>query len=121
MWTDKQDRNMNRRIFLGAGVALAFSASLLTSMPVLADQLTDLRKSGAVGEAYDGFARAKEASAKSFVQGVNGQRRKIYTKRAKSQGVSVDQIGRVYASQIAKKAPSGTWLLSESGKWSKKK
>lgn len=120
MWTNKQDRNMNRRIFLGAAVALAFSAAALTALPAYADKLNDLRLSGAVGEAYDGFARAREGSAKSFVQGVNAQRRKIYTKRAKSQGVSVDQVGRVYAGQIAKKAPSGTWFLLESGKWKQK-
>lgn len=116
----KQDRNMNRRIFLAGTAAVIFSSMMITASPVLADQLNDLRKSGAVGEAFDGFARARNASAKDFVASVNAQRRKIYVKRSKAQKVSVDQVGRVYASQIAKKAPKGTWFLSENGKWAKK-
>lgn len=120
MWTRKQDTNMNRRFIL-TGLAMA-TAALLTLSPAsaFADPLNDMRVAGAVGEAFDGFARARAKSAKDFVIDVNAKRRKIYVKRAKSQGVSVGQVGRVYAGQIAKKAPKGTWFLSENGKWKQK-
>ena len=106
---------LNRRTFLlGAFLSFAIVSGLpLFSGTAWADQLDDLRASGAVGEAFDGFAQA-------FVDNLNEQRREIYVKRAKSQNVSVDQVGRVYAAQILSKAPKGTWILGENGKWTQK-
>ncbi|WP_051548246.1 YdbL family protein [Sneathiella glossodoripedis] len=88
--------------------------------PALADDLDQLRSAGTVGEAFDGYARARSDSAKDFVATVNAKRREIYAKRAQKEGVSVEQVGRVYAAEIIKKAPDGTWVLSESGKWTQK-
>jgi len=120
MWTAKKSMNMKRRTFIGLSGAAMLSFAMLVSMPAQADQLDDLRMSGALGEAYDGFTRARAASAESYSASVNEKRRKIYIKRAKSQGASTEQVGKVYATQIASKAPKGTWFLSESGKWSQK-
>ena len=120
MWTSNQNTIAKRRSFLGLGVAALVSLAVMGTSPAYADQLDDLRSAGALGEAFDGFTRAKAASAKSFSSSINEKRRKIYIKRAKSKGISVDQVGRVYAVQIAKKAPSGTWMLSANGKWSQK-
>ncbi|WP_373089774.1 YdbL family protein [Sneathiella sp.] len=120
MVTERKDRNFSRRFVLGGVLAIAVLGSGLASFPAWAGELEDLRASGAIGEAYDGFARARDSSAKSFVDNLNAQRREIYTKRAAAQGVPVDQVGRVYASQILQKAPAGTWVLAENGTWKQK-
>ncbi len=104
---------------LGVSAAV-FALSLATAPVASADELDDMRASGAVGEAYDGYARTRVGSAKDFVANVNGKRREIYTKRAKKEGVSVEQVGLVYAAQIIKKAPKGTWILAEDGSWAQK-
>jgi len=78
-----------------------------------------LRSSGAVGERFDGLLVAREntADTRQFVEGVNAQRLKIYRERAASQGVSTEQVGRVYARQIQQSAPRGTWFLQDNGTW----
>ena len=112
--------HMNRRMMLAGLGAAVLSLSLLTMTSAYADELDDLRASGAVGEAYDGYARARAGSAKEFVNDVNAKRKDIYVKRAKKEGVSTAQVGLVYAAQIIKKAPKGTWLLAEDGTWTQK-
>ena len=105
-------RNFYRFIVFTAILAVAVSAA-----PALAQSLDELRASGAVGERFDGYAQALSPSAKATVKKVNEQRKKIYQTRAGEQGVSPDQIGRVYAQQIFAKAPAGTKFLQESGSW----
>jgi len=122
MPTGKINGQLNRRTFLRGAL---LSAVMVSGLPLFsgtawADQLDDLRASGAVGEAFDGFARARDGSAQAFVNNLNEQRRAIYVKRAKDQNVSVDQVGRVYAAQILSKAPKGTWILGENGSWTQK-
>ncbi|OEJ63797.1 YdbL family protein [Magnetovibrio blakemorei] len=113
-------RTLSRRFVLVATLALMVSA--LTGMPALAQSLQDLRASGAVGEAFDGYARIRSGAGadQSLVDATNAQRRAIYQKRAQEQGISVDQVGRVYAKAIFDKAPAGDWFLLESGKWVQK-
>ena len=60
---------------------------------------------------------ALSGDAKSAVNEVNKKRRQIYEDKAASQGVSTDQVGRVYAQQIFKKAPKGTKFQKEDGSW----
>ncbi len=93
---------------------------IIADAPANAQSLNDLRASGAIGEAFDGFARARGAGMQGKVDGINGQRRTIYEQRAAAQGVSVGQVGRVYAQQIFNNSPAGTWFLSESGGWTRK-
>ena len=107
----------SRRHFLTALAA----ASLLPAAAALgADDLNALRRSGAVGERYDGFLVARDGGARGTVDSINAERRKIYEKRAKEAGVALDQIGRVYAEQIMKDAPKGTYFLQEGGQWVRK-
>lgn len=109
---------MHRRGFLmmlaTAGLGLALMAA-----PALAQSLDQMRASGKVGERYDGYAVARDSSpqVQNFVAQVNRQRKDIYTERARAQGVSDEQVGRVYAQQILRSAPAGTWFLDESGRW----
>ncbi|MEE8535332.1 MAG: DUF1318 domain-containing protein, partial [Kiloniellales bacterium] len=81
----------------------------------MAQSLAEYRASGAVGERFDGYAVARQSSAKAAVKAVNAKRKKIYGTRATAQGVPAGQVGRVYAQQIFDKAASGTWFLKENG------
>ena len=85
--------------------------------PALAqsNDLDGLRASGAIGERYDGLLVARDPAHGEFVATVNAQRLTIYQERAKSQGIAVDQIGRIYAEQIIERAPAGTWFQAEDG------
>ena len=99
-------------------------AAILAPVPGFADDLDDLRRAGAVGERYDGYAvvRAEDASSavRQTVADVNRKRREIYDQRAADEGVPADQVGRVYAKKIWENAPPGTWFERESGDWVQK-
>lgn len=119
----RNDFHAPRRRFLSIMVALpVVAAAALFPVAAGAQSLNALRASGAVGEGYDGFARVRKAGggARSVVDAVNAKRRAIYAERAKEQGTTADQVGRVYARQILGKAPAGTWFLKESGEWVRK-
>ncbi len=107
------------RLSLFAVLALALA---LAAAPASAQSLDQLRKSGAVGERFDGYAAVRQGggSARAVVDQVNAKRRQIYLKRAGQDGLSVDQVGRVYAKTILGKAPRGTWFLDQSGRWRQK-
>lgn len=99
-------------------VALAF---LLASVfPASAATLQDLRASGALGESASGYAVARDPSAKSDVAAINKKRKAVYAEKAAAQGVSIDQVGKVYAKEIFKNVPSGTWIQNPQGGWAQK-
>ena len=89
------------------------------------DRLDELRKAGAIGERYDGtavvHATGADATVKALVDQINTKRRQIYEEQAKKEGAPATEVGKVYAAQIAAKAPPGTWLLGEDGNWVQKK
>lgn len=81
------------------------------------------RAQGIVGERYDGFAQAHGAvppDIAALIEQVNAERRALYAQRAKSEGVPVEAIGKIYAGEIIKSAPAGTWFLGENGQWKRK-
>lgn len=81
------------------------------------------RAAGTVGERYDGYAVVRGTPTpgiSSLVEQVNADRRTLYTQRAAADGVPVEAIGKIYAAEIIKSAPKGTWFLSESGQWAQK-
>ncbi|MGE0092935.1 MAG: YdbL family protein [Alphaproteobacteria bacterium] len=81
------------------------------------------RAAGTVGERYDGYAVVRGTPTpgiSSLVDQVNADRRALYTQRAAADGVPVEAIGKIYAAEIIKSAPKGTWFLSESGQWTQK-
>ena len=119
----RNDFHAPRRRFLSIMVAVPVAAAAaLFPVAAGAQSLNALRASRAVGEGYDGLARVRQAGggAQSVGDAVNAKRRAIYAERAKEQGTTADQVGRVYARQILTKAPAGTWFLKESGKWVRK-
>jgi uncharacterized protein YdbL (DUF1318 family) len=109
-----------RHAFTLVALGLVLSLSLVLSLPAGAQSLDEMRGSGAVGERFDGYLVARDASAAGFVNQVNAQRKKIYQERATAQGVPAEQVGRVYADKIFKDAPAGTWVQKPDGSWIRK-
>ena len=101
-------------VLLGAAAALAQQGQILDGP----------RRAGTIGERFDGYAvvrnPAEAVTLAPLVGSVNAERRKIYTERAHAEKVPVDQIGRVYAAEIYRSAPAGTWFLKEDGQWIRK-
>jgi uncharacterized protein len=85
-----------------------------------AGPLQDLRASGALGESASGYAVARDPSATAEVASINEKRKAVYAEKAAAQGVSIEQVGKVYAKEIFDKVPAGTWLQNEQGQWFKK-
>lgn len=116
----------SRRRFAALALAFVLLAGVLlaglAAGPAMAQSLNSLRASGAVGEAFDGYARVRVAGggAARAVEEVNAKRRTIYAGRARDQGITAAQVGRVYARQILSAAPAGTWFLRQSGRWVRK-
>ena len=89
-----------------------------------ANPLDQPRAQGIVGERYDGFAVVKDNSAsagiRSLVKDINAKRKALYQKRAAAEGAPMEQVGKVYAREVFKSAPSGTWFLQQNGQWVQK-
>lgn len=107
------------RFFKLAAAALVLIA--LSSGAFAQSQLLNgPRAAGTVGERYDGLAVVRSGGDAALVDSINAERRKVYAERAKKENVPVDQIARVYAAEILKSAPAGTWFLKEDGQWIRK-
>lgn len=92
---------------------------LLYAFPAWSDNLEQLRASGMIGENASGFVVARDPSTQGEVEAINAKRKAIYQEKATVQGVSAEQVGKVYASEIFKKVPAGTWIQLN-GQWVKK-
>ena len=122
------DGARGRRALLRLGVLLLLSlATLATPFRTEAQSQARLldapRAAGQVGERYDGFAVARGAvpsNVAALIEQVNAERSAVYADRAKREGVPVEAIGKIYAGEIIKSAPAGTWFLSENGQWTRK-
>ena len=112
---------MRRRDLLARLTGL-LCALPLAALPTVAhaQSAEDLRRSGQAGERFDGYMEVRESSVASVVAQINAQRREVYQRRAQEQGVSVDQVGRVFAQEIIRKAAVGTWIRDAGGNWSQK-
>jgi uncharacterized protein len=107
-------------LMFAALLILAFASDLRAQSTRLLD---GPRAAGTVGERYDGYAIARgavSADLAKLIDQVNGERRAIYAAEAKSKNVPIEEIGKVYAGQILKSAPAGTWFLGENGQWTRK-
>ncbi len=81
------------------------------------------RAAGQVGERYDGFAVTRANAppdVAALVDKVNQDRREVYATRAEARGVPASEIAMVYALEIFRHAPAGTWFLGENGQWTRK-
>ncbi len=112
-------------IRLGALLPLALAALALPAEAVAqsARPLDEPRAAGQVGERYDGYAVTRgnvPPDIAALVAKVNAERKALYAQRAAADHVPVEAVGRIYAAEIIKSAPPGTWFLSESGQWTRK-
>lgn len=120
--TRMPDRHPRRRTVLFMTL-IAVALVALGQTPASAQSLNAARAAGQVGERFDGIAVVRgnaPGAVRGLVDKVNAQRRQIYAKRAAEQKVPAAQVGRLYAKQIAGKAPAGTWFLLENGQWKRK-
>ena len=105
---------------------LVMALSVLATPPAWAQArpLDAPRAAGTVGERYDGLAVVRDTSApanvRALVDQANAERSALYKQRAAAENITPDAVGRVYAQEIMKAAPAGTWFLQESGQWTKK-
>ncbi len=103
-----------------AAIVLLFAGPEATA----ASKLDQYRAQGIIAERYDGLVEIRSgeapADARSLVDEVNARRRDLYGKRAASQGVPVEEVGKVYASEILGKAPAGTYFRKPDGSYVRK-
>jgi uncharacterized protein YdbL (DUF1318 family) len=115
-----------RRALLLAGATLLALDVLFLSFDAFAQsaRLLDApRAAGTVGERYDGFAVTRGGATPGIaklVDQVNDERRAVYAQQSKSTGAPVEAVGKIYAAEIMKSAPAGTWFLGENGQWTRK-
>ncbi len=100
-------------------LAALLAAVVLGATVAAAADLDTYRSQGVIAERYDGYVELRvddaPAEARQLVERVNAKRRDIYEKRADRQDVEVEAVGKVYAKQILKKAPSGTYVKTSDG------
>ena len=107
-----------KKPLMGISSAILLALTLCIT-PAWADALDDLRASGAIGETFEGYVVAREASARAEADAINAKRKAIYQEKAAAQGIDIEQVGKVYAAEIIRKVPAGTWIQID-GQWRKK-
>ena len=102
--------------------ASAFGESIKARMKARLPVIKKLLKKGVVGENKAGYLQfvGQKKEGEDVVTAENADRKKVYTHIAKKQSTTVQLVGERRALQIAKKAPAGTWLQDQSGKWYQK-
>ena len=94
-------------------------ALIFCATPAWAGTLENLRASGAIGESATGYVVARDSAVLAEADAINAKRKTIYQEKAAVQGVSIDQVGKVYAKEIFQTVPAGTWI-QVNGQWIKK-
>ncbi len=86
------------------------------------DRLSDLEiheSKGILGEDKNGFVVVRssgaDASLQPLVEAENADRLIIYQSIARKNGVSLDEIKRIYAAKLQQNAPAGTPVERQSG------
>lgn len=85
--------------------------------------LDNLKASGRVGENNRGYLAPRETLAKAeqeVVDAENKDRRTVYEHLARRASVSVEQVEKQRALDIAKSSAQGIWLQNEAGQWYRK-
>src|SRR4051812_17418284 len=84
----------SRRLLLALPLLLLAGAAAAQSRVLDAP-----RSTGAVGERFDGYAVLRDPGSAGAlgptIEQVNAERRKVYAQRAASDGVPIEQIGRI--------------------------
>lgn len=102
---------------------LAVVVLVLAALPAAASSLDDYRAQGVIAERFDGLVEVRGSAppeAVRLVDEVNAKRKAIYQQRAESQNVPVVEVGKIYALEIAGKAPTGTYFRQPDGSFVRK-
>jgi uncharacterized protein YdbL (DUF1318 family) len=109
---------------MGIAALLVLALLAVPSGGVLADQLTDAKRTGSVGERPDGYLGLVDQNAgaevKALVQEINAKRRAGYSAIAKKNGTSVAAVAALAGGKLVAKAPPGEYVMTSSGKWIRK-
>lgn len=100
-------------------IAISLLIFTLSSSYAWTSSLEELRASGTIGESATGYVIARDSSAQAQADSINAQRRVIYQQKGSAEGISADQVGKVYAQEIFNTVPAGTWIQIN-GQWKKK-
>jgi uncharacterized protein YdbL (DUF1318 family) len=105
-------------------LAVAVAALWAAPEPARADALDSYRASGVIAERFDGYVEVRDPNApgdaRALAQEVNAKRRNLYAKRASESNVPASEVGKVFANEIAKKAPAGTYFRRSDGSYVRK-
>ena len=109
---------------LAVGALLAACVLFSAALPADAATLDEYRAEGVIAERFDGLVEVRSgqssAEAAGMVAEINARRLAIYRERAASQGVPVEEVGKIYAMEIAGKAPAGTYFRNPDGSYARK-
>jgi len=97
---------------------------LFSAPPAGAATLDDYRAQGIIAERWDGLVEIRPGQsspeAARLVEEVNARRLAIYRERAQGQSVPVEEVGKIYALEVAGKAPAGTYFRTPDGTYVRK-
>jgi len=91
---------MGKNSFVAAALAAATASLLLLPLPAAAQSAEQLRANAQACELPSGFLRATDNSVRTAVERINAERRRVYEEQARTEGVSVEAVGQVYARQL---------------------
>jgi len=100
----------------------SFAGGIKSRMIKRLPAIESLKAKGVIGENNKGYLEFRGGSreGKGVVNAENRDRKTVYTQIAKSQGATVEVVGRHRAAQIEKKADPGEWLQDANGRWYRK-
>ena len=115
------------RPFLTIFAVLAIAFAPLWPAPAAAQDRNALdayRISGVIAERYDGYVEVRgddaPAGVRALVAEVNARRRALYVQRAEESDVSVEEVGKLFATKIVDAAPPGTYFRQPGGNYVRK-
>lgn len=100
--------------------AAALAALVAPAMAQPGSALADARRSGIVGERYDGYlglAKAAPEDVRRQVGAVNIQRRSLYTGLATRRNVTLPAVGLAAGCELLKKVGAGESYMLQDGAW----
>jgi len=101
----------------------AQDAELRARMRQRQPQIDQFKAGGALGENNLGYLEVRDsnqAGAAELAAAANADRKTIYQRIATKQNVSVEEVGKARAQQIAQKIVPGVWMQNAQGEWTKK-
>lgn len=109
-------------LFSAYGAANCFADDIKDRIKQRLPTIVQMKQQGIIGENSRGYLEyvSGNRSNQDLVNSENRDRKEIYSTIAKQQGVSLEKVELLRATQIVQKAASGELLKREDGSWYKK-